>query len=143
MKTTMRRRIAIILSACIAVTTLTLVGAGSATANTTTLQETTGYGYVVNWDTPRTNMKNPSASTFRMNSQSPGTGAPFALGLRNGSGQFARAEAYPGGSAALALSNGSTALPQGTFYLNTKVQGACGGSGCGQVTWNITFNWNL
>lgn len=143
MKTAMRRRIAIILGACIAASTVVFVGAGSATANTVGIQQTTDYGYVVNWDTPRTNMKNPSASTFTMNSQSPGTGAPFALGLRNGSGQFARAQAYPGGSAALALSNGSTALPQGTFYLNTLVQGACGGSGCGPVTWNITFNWNL
>ena len=143
MKKSIRRRLPVALAASFAVIGLAVVPASPAAAESATLQETTGYGYVVNWDTPRTNMKNPSASSFTMNSQTPGTGAPFVLGLRNAGGQFARAQAYPGQTAGLALSNGSTELPRGTFYLNTKVEGACGGTGSGAITWNITFRWNL
>lgn len=98
----------------------------------------------VNWNTPRTNSKNPSAVTWRLEQHNPGTGAPFVVGLRNASGtQFARAEMNTGTTAALRLDNGSTQIPRGTFYLNTRVQGACGGDGCGEIHWIGTLSWNL
>jgi hypothetical protein len=99
---------------------------------------------VVSWNTPRTNSKNPSAVTWRLEQHVPGTGAPFVVGLRNASGtQFARAEMNTGVTAPLRLDNGSTQIPRGTFYLNTRVQGACGGDGCGEIHWIGTLNWNL
>jgi hypothetical protein len=89
------------------------------------------------------NYRNPSAVTFRLGSQTPGTGAPFSIGLRNAGGQYARADVNVGQSVPIRTNSGSTQIPAGTFFLNTKVNGACGGDGCGVVSWAGTLNWNL
>lgn len=131
----------VFMAACVG-TCVAVVGVSAAAAESGTIGGSQRAGTLVEWNTARTNVKNPSAVTFRLDAHNPGTGAPFGIGLRNATGQFARADLNTGQTAPLRLASGSTALPRGTFFINSRVNGACGGDGC-VVTWSGLLSWNL
>jgi hypothetical protein len=120
---------------------LTVVIAQPASANQTTLTGNGYVGVVKAWDTPRTNTYSQSYVAFQQTGN--GAGGSLWLALRNTSGStFARGQSG-GAWATIYNDNGNPYQPSGTFYLNSELTGACGGSGCGLVNWSANFQWNI
>lgn len=112
-------------------------------ANTDYLGETTGYGYVIQWDRERLITRTDSRANFTLTYHNPGTGEAFAVGLRNSDGyQWARATSS-GETSSFVNTSGGLGMRAGSFYVNTKVGGRCGGDGCGPITWTFTLRYNL
>jgi hypothetical protein len=98
------------------------------------------------WSTSRSLNSRCSAPTdSRVNptltQHTPGTGAPFVVGLRNSADyQWVRAESN-GGTVPFVNTSGGLGMRAGTLVLNTRAQGACGGDDCGLITWKFTLRY--
>ncbi|MET4583749.1 hypothetical protein ABIE21_003280 [Conyzicola nivalis] len=99
---------------------------------------TTWYAY----STPRTNTYGNNFMAWRMHSDG-GTGAPVELQLRNAANvAFATfSSAYM--TWADISDGGAPGVRAGTFYMNARFPGQCGGSGCGWVTFSGDLQWNV
>jgi hypothetical protein len=131
------------LALVLAVFSAMVVGTTPAMATSVDLGETTGYGETYFWDTPRYISRTDSRANFTLTYHQPGTGEAFVVGLRNNEGyQWARAQSS-GEQVSFVNTSGGLGMRSGTFRLNTKVQGRCGGDGCGLITWKFTLRYNL
>lgn len=120
---------------------LAVLIAQPASANQTALTGDGYVGYVKQWDTPRTNTYAQSYVAFQQTGN--GAAGTLWLALRNTSGStFARGQSA-GAWTTIYNDNGNPYQPSGTFYLNSEITGACGGSGCGLVGWSANFQWNI
>lgn len=132
------------------VSTLVIVGLVAAPSTIAQAAETTLSGSqtadtVVHWNTLRTNSFADNRVSMRVTNAGHG-GGTLTLGLRNSSTGIQYASANSGASGiwrALTTSTGSTAIPIGSFYMNSRLTGSCGGSGCGVMTWSSGFRWNI
>lgn len=119
-----------------------ILGTGQlANASSTGIDGTHTNTDTIQYDTPRTNTYNQNAVWFTTTGNTAGGG--LAIGLRWADDrQFARGEAGQGATATVRQDNGSPWVPRGTFYLNVASKGACGGNGCGSISWSANFSWN-
>lgn len=104
-----------------------------------------GSSCVQNYNTARVSYKNPNAATMRWKSTSDNGGGILYLGLRMGGAQVSRAGGAMNSTVAFKReSNGSTMLPPGTFFINSRMEGFCGvDPGCGTVSWVADLNYDL
>jgi hypothetical protein len=134
----------------LAVSSLLVFGLVAAPATVAQAAETTLSGsqaadVVVHWNTLRTNSYYDNRVSMRVTNAGHGGGG-LTLGLRSSSTGLQYASAQSGASGiwkALTTSTGSTAIPLGSFYMNSRLTGACGGSGCGIMSWSSGFRWNI
>ena len=119
----------------------------AAASNTAPIKETTGYGpgTAVTWDTPRTNSHTNNGVSFALTSWTPGTGGYIVFSMVNSTGStvYAKTKQMISYKSWPFYKGSSTVLTPGTFYLNTYVEGACGGNGCGNQTFKGTLTWNI
>lgn len=82
---------------------------------------------------------------FYQTVMNPGTGGQFTLGIRTSSGiQNAKGVTGAGNIGywtAMLTSSGSRNIAGGRYWLNSRVTGACGGSGCGPVHWEALVSY--
>jgi hypothetical protein len=130
---------ATVAAALVLVFSLTAVQAAS--ANQSAISGDGQVGVVKSWDTPRSNTFPSNYVAFQVTGLS--SGGNLWVALRNGSGStFARALTSSSWTTIM-NDNGNPYQPAGTFYLNTEPTGACGGSGCGTVSWSGNLEWNI
>ena len=117
-----------------------------ASASTGSFSGSSYTGGVLYQNTARTNTYQRSQVLF--NDSDNAGGVEFAMAIRPGvatSGTFARATGPEG--TWTALKDDATGLPYvspGTFYTSTEiVASACGGSGCGLISWTLSIQWSI
>ncbi|WP_146069816.1 hypothetical protein [Cryobacterium sp. M15] len=95
------------------------------------------------YDSPRTNTYGKNAVAFKTTGSSAGGGLCMALRpTSSASGTFARGCGYSAWNT-IKHDNGNPYIGYGTFYLSVaNYGGACGGDGCGNVSWTADFMWN-
>lgn len=104
-----------------------------------------GSSCVQNYNTARVSYKNPNAATMRWKSASDNGGGILYLGFRMGGVQVSKAGGAMNSTVAFRReSNGSTMLPPGTFFINSRMEGYCSANpGCGTVSWVADLNYDL
>lgn len=71
-------------------------------------------------------------------------GPPVYVGMaRSGQLSYAASGNAYGSWSTIANKSGGTYNPPGTFFLKVEIVGGCGGSGCGQITWNGILSYNV
>lgn len=118
-----------------------------ASANQVDIGESGYAGIVYYWNTPRTNTLAQNMVLFY--EESNGGGGCEEVAIRPGlssSGTYARASGCWTYHQWVTLQNdnGNWWVPAGTFYLSTEmVDTACGGGGCGIISWSGKLQWNV
>ncbi|UOE26579.1 hypothetical protein [Agromyces soli] len=137
------RRAALTMGAASTAAMLMLGGMTAATAATTGISGTQGVPSTVHWSTARTNTFAKNSVAFDI-TDDPGSGGSFILSLRNSAGTTFASGTYTGQSGWITIKNknGNAWQPAGTFYLTSYISGACGGSGCGAVSWAANLQYN-
>jgi hypothetical protein len=134
----------------LAVSTLLVFGLVAAPATVAQAAETTLSGtqyadVVIHQNVLRTNSFYDNRVSIRVTNAGHGGGA-LTVGIRKSSTGIQYAKTSSGASGtwkSLTTSTGSTAIPIGSFYTNTRLSGACGGNGCGLMSWSTGFRWNI
>lgn len=120
--------------------------AESAAANTSGISGTGTTTTVSYYDTPYTNTYAQSQVFFSDGGNGAGGCNDIAIrGAVAHSGTYARLSCGPLHTYRSLVHDGTGALwqPAGTFYYSIGVNGACGGIGCGTVSWNGSLEWNI
>lgn len=141
-----RRSTAFVVSAFLAAVLL-IVPAAPASAATASLSGYQDESSTAWWGTARTNTNLNNRMSFQYSSRTPGD--PYiVLGIRStaaGTTSFAKTTSmYVGQSRVFTrVSNGSQAIPQGTFYITSSLgPGGCGAD-CGVITWGGTLTYSV
>ncbi|MDR6200778.1 type IV secretory pathway TrbL component [Microbacterium sp. SORGH_AS428] len=138
-------------------TTMAVGGSVAATADEVNTSGTQSGKSIVYWGDPRYNSRQANGMQARSISTSGWGGAwtAFAVGARNGSSsgatQIARADltnsVNQGIWRTFTRPNGSSEIPQGNFWITTRLETLCiqgvDCPGTQQVTFSIGLRWNL
>lgn len=117
--------------------------ANATTSNTTGSQ---GTNYVVYWETARNDTYDANYDQFKLTSATTLGGGYFTMAFRTSGGtSYARTGSISQLNKwyVVKADNGKSYLPPRTFYTNTEITGACGGSGCGTINWSGSISYNV
>jgi len=111
-----------------------------AQAATATLVGNQGMNTVMHYNTARTNSNGQNFVSFRATSVG-NSGGYVVIGLRNSSGtQFASGPSTGFGQTGTIRNSGLNYVTAGTFYINARWVGACGGCNPGRWEGVLTYN---
>lgn len=123
---------------------LATMGVAPASATTAGISGTlTNQWDVTYYNTARTNTQSKNAMAFKVTGSSAAGGLCIAIRpTSTNSGTYARGCGTSWTT--IRHDNGNSWVGPGTFYLSAQnYGGACGGSGCGAVTWTADLQWNV
>ena len=133
----------VVLSLLVAMSSV-FVFAQPASATDSPMSGVQGVGVVRYYETPRTNSQVQNVVSIQQLTNNAAGGMSVAIRpALAATGTYARGTSVGTQFVRLRHDNGQYWVSWGTFYTSVELSGACGGSGCGDVSFTGTIRYNI